>query len=106
MRGERNRGREGAPGREDRVEGGITVEVLSSWRSFSGGVHHGERSGDGELSTEQLHCSTKKTTANFANSPLGFGVFQETQNKADFDRFGDSNLFRSYKKIFSGLPIN
>jgi hypothetical protein len=35
-------------------------------------------SGDGEQYTELLHCSRKKTTTNFANNPLGFGVFQET----------------------------
>jgi hypothetical protein len=32
-------------------------------QTIGGGVHHGGRSGDGELSTEQLHCSQEEDNA-------------------------------------------
>jgi hypothetical protein len=68
--GEQDRERRGY-GREERRQGGSYPldqgEVAATISS--------QGSGDGEQYTELLHCSRKKTIANFANSPLGFGVF-------------------------------
>jgi hypothetical protein len=70
---ERNRGREGAHEREDRAEGGIAVEVLSSWRSFGGGVHLLGRSIDGGGATELVVDQRRKTTRKQAGPMVGFG---------------------------------
>jgi hypothetical protein len=72
-REERNRERKGAREREDRAEGGIAVEVLSSWRSFGGGVHLLRRSVNGGGATELVVDQRRKTTRKRAGPMVGFG---------------------------------
>jgi hypothetical protein len=66
-RGEKQREEESKLERE-RDGGGRGLLILSSG-AVGGGAHRGRRSVNGESSTEQLHCSTKKTKCFLQKAP-------------------------------------
>jgi hypothetical protein len=100
----RNRGERARPGKREgreRERGTAAGAFLSSPGDLGGGGNHRAASGDEGSSTEQLHCSTKKTKDKFANSPLGFGVFRKILKTAPFSTpfvvlqtFGSFKLFK------------
>jgi hypothetical protein len=94
-RGERNREKEGAPGREDRAEGGVTVEVLSSWRSFGGGTHPCGKSRASTVTRTSVPGWRKKIRWKFCKNPPGLWGFPgKFENCNSFCRICNSNKFK------------
>jgi hypothetical protein len=60
-----------------RERGTAAGAFLSSPGDLGGGGNHRSASGDEGSSTEQLHCSTKKTKDKFANSPWALEFFKK-----------------------------
>jgi hypothetical protein len=88
------RGRRGVRGgRRKRERARALGGLIPSSEAVDGGTHHGSRSVDGESSTEQLHCSTKKTKLFLQKAPWTLEFFGNFENRTHFALFGTSNLF-------------